>query len=120
MAGYTAHIGHDNPVGWFLKKIGVDGVESIQDATGFTRFIIEFDDGAFWDSDIEGLSDGGVFDNTQTMDTPDGGTAVALRIRVGLLSAITAGRKKARIVCYDTNHPNGLVWGKQIKIEVYE
>jgi hypothetical protein len=118
MASYTAHIGHDNPVSWFLKAVGVDGVEAIRDASDFDRFVLELDDGDSFDSAVEGLSAGNVFDNTQTLRTEDGGTAVAIRVRVGLLTGITPGRKKARLVCFDTDHPNGLVWGKQIKIEV--
>lgn len=108
------YINHDNTLDLVLVSTAASGAITYVDADVFTRFTLEAG-GVIIDSVIEGFGPGDLFD---TVDVTIGtATVTALRMRLGQVTSIPAGSYKARLVGFNTDNPNGLVWQDKIPLK---
>ena len=116
MAATIIYLTHDNPLDWVLTSTNSVGVVTYVDATDFDRFVVDLGDIEL-DSDTEGFGSTSIFDNTITVVVGET-TVVPLRLRLGLADAVvSAGSYKARLIGYNTDYPDGLVWGNKIPLK---
>ena len=105
----TVYISYDNPIDWVLTAVATDGTTEYVDANSFERFVLDIGADISVDSDDTGFGTTSVFDTSVTVLVGEE-SIVALRLRLGLVEAITAGSYKVRLVGYNTDWPEGLVW----------
>lgn len=116
MAATGIYLTHDNPLDWVLTATNSSGVIEYVDASTFDRFVVDLGDIEI-DSDTYGFGDGLVF-NVSTIVTIGEEIVVPLRLKLGLADdVITSGSYKARIIGYNTEYPDGLVWGNKIPLK---
>lgn len=112
----TIYMGHDNPLDWVLQAQDAEGTVVNVDAGEYDRFVIELSDGTLLDSDVEGIVEGGMFD--LSVDVLVGTETVrALRLRLGLADEIEEGSYKARLIVYNSDNPDGLVWQDKVSLK---
>lgn len=118
MSSITVYIGHDNPLDWALTATSAANVVTYIDSTDFDQFVVDLGDIEV-DSDDEGFGNDKVFDNT--VDVVIGTTTVrVLRLRLGLVTGLTAGSYRARLVGYSSAYPDGLVWTDRVSIKAID
>jgi hypothetical protein len=110
----TIYIGHDNTLDLVLVSTAASGTITYVDADVFTRYVVDLGDLSI-DSEIEGLGPDEVFDTTDVVIGED--TVTALRMKLGLAEGVEAGSFKARLIGYNTDNPEGLVWQDKMPLK---
>lgn len=80
-----------------------------------TRAVLDLGEASV-DSQVSGWGAGQPFDHTVT-GTYQGAAADVLRLSLGALG-LTPGSYRARLITYDADHPNGLVWASGLPVVV--
>lgn len=83
--------------------------------SGITRVVLVLG-ATTLDSSVAGFGSGQAFDATVNGNY-EGAAVDVLRMKLGGL-AVPAGSYRGRLVTYDSDHPNGLVWTERLRVEV--
>ena len=114
MASTIIYLTHDNPLDWVLTATDSAGDIVYVDASSFDRFVVDLGDTEL-DSDDTGFGTTEIFDISTTVVVGET-TVVPLRLRLGLAD-VTAGSYKARLIGYNADYPDGLVWKNKIPLK---
>ena len=114
MASTVIYLTHDNPLDWVLTSTNSAGDITYINAVDFDRFVVDLGDTEL-DSDDTGFGTTEIFDVSTPVVVGET-TVVPLRLRLGLAD-VTAGSYKARLIGYNTDYPDGLVWKNKIPLK---
>lgn len=110
------YLTHDNSIDLVLMADGAP-----VSVTPLTGVLVDLDSLQI-DSAVAGFGAGQPIDTTRTQDVViDGRTYAAqsyLRLTLGSVAGVTAGRYHARLTVFDVDHPNGLVWTEALGVVV--
>lgn len=113
-------LGHPSALDWVLMA-GEAGARSAVSLDAVTRVTLTLGEQVI-DSAVVGFGAGQAFDPTVTA-TPSNGdlrgkTVDVLRLRLGTVAGLAAGKYLGKLTVYDAANPGGIVWGDPRAMEV--
>lgn len=106
----TVHLGRDNTFSIFL----LDDGSPLEDLSGITKILLVVDD-----LTIDSTGNGNGYITTGTEDWRPGDPKPVIVFDLGNASLLTAGVfRGCQVITFDTSNPNGVIWTRDLTLEV--